>query len=617
MWHVYVIIHLHNIITKVFFLNILLTMNNDDDDDDPFDDDRQRAVYETDESGPAYVFPDPQRSLRQQAARHQQFRLPPPKRAPVARPPQARQQPQIEDDDDEDFDEPQRDAQPPQYMFDIEIIDDDPESVNPYAMRLRRHPPFDVQQQDHLHDQLRMPRVPQRIMPQAPAIVRPPQVRVPPAYQGQINPAVQRVPHRAFEHEQEPHVLPVGPRRRARDRRPDPHGRVRNGNNVLLRARNWIVTLRTMRPPRDHTGEQTPNGATLDYQCGQMEWGRTPGVNHNGAHWQGYLEFSADVTAIDIIDLFQWPTGDAHLEPRYGSQDDAINYTKKEDTRNEDFEWEEFGTKHTPDAVGAMQQLQRAIVGGARMNQFLHDNNLFSLALRCHKGVERFIQEVENTDESNMKPRPVKVIVYYGEPRSGKTGTVYRRHDRKEIFKKGRESSQHWTKYDGHPVLLIDEFGGDDCPINIGMAQEVLDQWPLELKIMYGTKPAKWNTVYLCSNLPPSQWFSRAPPQIRQSIQERIHEVWRFEKNSVFLEKGEGKYPPIPDPTILPPPSIITHAAPAVPVPVVAPVVVAPAAPPPQRFPLMSEELQETIRKILEKNPINTSPENLLRMLSS
>jgi len=93
------------------------------------------------------------------------------------------------------------------------------------------------------------------------------------------------------------------------------------------------------------------------------------------------------------------------------------------------------------------------------------------------------------------------------------------------------------------------------------MAQEWFDVYPLNLKIMYGQCKAKWNVVYLCSNVPPKDWYLGASTDIRKSLDRRIHEVWRFTKDAVYLEKGSGDFPPIPDPKIRPAPSIITHTA--------------------------------------------------------
>jgi len=228
----------------------------------------------------------------------------------------------------------------------------------------------------------------------------------------------------------------------------------RNQNGRLRRARNWVVTLIRNEPPPDMTGRRVGRTAVvLDYMCGQMEIGG----NTLHVHWQGYLEFSGDVSAIDIMNLFGWAGGEAHLEPRYGSQDDAINYTKKLETKMEEFEWEEFGQKHAADAAGGWQQVQNMIMEGADMGDFLHNNNMFRMAVQFNKGIERMMQERDNANPLANQKRKVQVILYYGEPRTGKTGTVSRRYRFSEVFKKGMEKAQGYTGYEKQHVLLLEE----------------------------------------------------------------------------------------------------------------------------------------------------------------
>lgn len=349
----------------------------------------------------------------------------------------------------------------------------------------------------------------------------------------------------------------------------EPQGEIRNrNNNRLLRAQTWVVTLRGAVAPRDHTGQQAaPNGAVLDYQCGQIELGLNPGYGQQGYHWQGYLEFSLPVTAMDIINLFGWIPGRVHLETRKGTQQQAIDYTKKEDTKEGD--WEEYGTAHPPDVINANEQIREAILDGAQLEYFIGNQNLWGTALRQHKGIERFIELVSAADPNAKKLRKIKVVVYYGDSRSGKSGTVWRRYENNidDVYKKPREASLHFTGYKKQPVLLLEEFGQHDVGLPPQMVQELLDPYPMKLKVMYGQAQAHWDTVYICSNIPPDQWYPNSTPAVRTAIQKRISEVWRFTQDAIYLEKGPGEFPPIPDPEIQPPPSIVTRPGVVLPTP--------------------------------------------------
>lgn len=411
-----------------------------------------------------------------------------------------------------------------------------------------------------------------------------------------------------------------------------PQGRARNSAGQVNNNRTWVVTLRTQNPPFfdaqgnlvDRTGIDPATGQRyvvfytnantpvyLDYMCGQMEEGRAPGPGNNGIHWQGYLEFSADVNAWDIMQFFGWAPGTVHLEPRFGTQDQAIAYTMKEETRLEGMEnaWMEIGTKHAPNAAGAWNAVQQRVLNGGNMMDFLTgDAQSFRMAIQFQAGIRNAIAELENT-EGDDALRDVKVIVYYGEPRTGKTGTIYRRHKYKDIFVRGTAAAQHYTAYRKQPVLVFNEIGSPDCHVTTSDMQTALDPYPLLINAKYTQHRARWTTVYICSNIHPQMWFPKADATVRQSIQERIHEVWRFTKDEIILEKGPGDFPPIPDPAVPNQPRIVRQpTAPALPIERPPERAVEEPAKTKQQAEL--ERVFEDIRSICEKNP-NIGLQNL------
>lgn len=412
----------------------------------------------------------------------------------------------------------------------------------------------------------------------------------------------------------------------------NPDGRARNSAGQVNNNRTWVVTLRAQNPPFfdaqgnliDRTGIDPSTGQRyvvfytntgapvyLDYMCGQMEEGRAPGPGNNGIHWQGYLEFSADVNAWDIMQFFGWAPGTVHLEPRYGTQDQAIGYTMKEETRLEGVEnaWMEVGTKHAPNAAGAWNAVQQRVLNGGNMMDFLTgDAQSFRMAIQFQAGIRNAIAELENT-EGDDALRDVKVIVYYGEPRTGKTGTIYRRHKFKDIFVRGTAAAQHYTAYRKQPVLVFNEIGSPDCHVTTSDMQTALDPYPLLINAKYTQHRARWTTVYICSNIHPQMWFPKADATVRQSIQERIHEVWRFTKDEIILEKGPGDFPPIPDPAVPNQPRIVRQpTAPALPIERPPERTVEEPAKTKQQADL--ERVFEDMRSICEKNP-NINLQNL------
>lgn len=96
---------------------------------------------------------------------------------------------------------------------------------------------------------------------------------------------------------------------------------------------NWVFTLNNPTAQEEALlNSLVPNVAV--YVVFQREKGEVQGTEH----FQGYIELKAKKTLHAMRSLLER----AHLEPRKGTQQQAIDYSKKEDTRI-DGPWE-FGT---------------------------------------------------------------------------------------------------------------------------------------------------------------------------------------------------------------------------------------------------------------------------------
>lgn len=101
-----------------------------------------------------------------------------------------------------------------------------------------------------------------------------------------------------------------------------------NKNRMDDRKRNWCFTAY--------------NEPQFDYECGKANFctfQRERGHSKDTLHWQGYVEFVDKISMEGVKKFFGDET--LHLEPRYGSAKQAVQYCQKEDTR--DGEIIEFG----------------------------------------------------------------------------------------------------------------------------------------------------------------------------------------------------------------------------------------------------------------------------------
>lgn len=210
-------------------------------------------------------------------------------------------------------------------------------------------------------------------------------------------------------------------------------------------------------------------------------------------HFQGYCEFSDKVSMATVKKVFNDNT--MHLEPRYGTQAQAIEYCCK------DGQVHEWGT---PQFSGKRNDIADIITECKTVNEVMdkypsvycaYRNGLRDIYTR------RFMEDIPDW-------RAVEVRVYYGSTGSGKTrkavteakshGTYYKLtcHDNNSLWFDG---------YTGQTSLIIDEFYGW---IKWNFLLTLLDGYnQCRLPIKGGFTFASWTHVYITSNVHPMYWY--------------------------------------------------------------------------------------------------------------
>lgn len=346
---------------------------------------------------------------------------------------------------------------------------------------------------------------------------------------------------------------------------PRPAYRRRNG--ALTRARCWVFTLwDNVHDPAAFRPALAADGTSpVDYICAQQETAPHPDQNNTtgGLHWQGYIELADRYTAPEIKAFMRWTN--VWMEPRLGPQLKAIEYTKKLLTAVPGT-WFQAGTPHAPDASGGWQTLVNNIIHNkANLLSLAEDETTARLALQYATGAEKLIGAVQSKD--NKANRPVKVICYYGPTGTGKTFRA-----RKEMCELGDDfykkiQGQWWCGYEGQKILYLDEFYGD----NISQAEflMVIDEYSHTVNVRNSTRAARWNYVFITSNVHPCKWYPRGRPEHIGSMMRRI-EVLEYMGDPVAKEAGrrlfshpsitsetEGPQIPPPHPTAFVPQQLL------------------------------------------------------------
>ena len=161
----------------------------------------------------------------------------------------------------------------------------------------------------------------------------------------------------------------------------------------------------------------------------------------------------------------------------------------------------------------------------------------------------RQLEELRQTllaEDSKQKFRIIEVIYIYGKTNTGKTYSIYKENDPKDICRitTYRSSGIIFDEYSGQKCLVFEEFRSQ---ISLAEMLTYLDKYPCRLPARYSDRVARYDKVYIISNLSlfeqyvveqkkqPQSWnaFLRRLSEIREQTSYgcyRLHDRKEFEK---------------------------------------------------------------------------------------
>lgn len=238
------------------------------------------------------------------------------------------------------------------------------------------------------------------------------------------------------------------------------------------------------------------------------------GEREGTTHLQGYVETDR---AQRLSYLRRRLSDRAHYEPRRGTQEEAIAYCQKQDTRVEGGLQLCWGTKrhdHRSGSTTQESQMGRQNPRRQAATRDLQDVRLQSKRPEdCGDDVllyPGFIRAVSFITSSSLGPfRPdIRCVTIEGPSGCGKSYAAYRVGG-EELVTVSTGNGGVW--FGGRTygrVLVIDEFVGQ---IQLNMMLQLLDPYPYRLPIKGGFVPACYNLVLITTNLEPSKWYATTP----------------------------------------------------------------------------------------------------------
>ena len=235
-----------------------------------------------------------------------------------------------------------------------------------------------------------------------------------------------------------------------------------------------------------------------------------------GDHWQGYIEFENRYSADQIramMNTFGWDSSHLYLRPRWGTQEQAIKYCKKDDTRdpNPRKQFRELGVKHAPSAAQAPGAVEAAIIGG--MNEEDVMKAFPTYYMKHSAGISRMCARLQQPP----RWRKVEVHILWGPTGTWKSRTaldICEKETGDLPYVRRLSSGVSVTDlnlYKGQTHYVWDEFNPYKYPLDELLPDT--DGNPLTRNQKYGSVHVQWTTMFITTNIDPAIWYRDANPE--------------------------------------------------------------------------------------------------------
>jgi len=239
-------------------------------------------------------------------------------------------------------------------------------------------------------------------------------------------------------------------------------------------------------------------------------------------HFQGYCEFKQQMRMNAAKALLGGDT--VHLEPRMGSQAQAIAYCMKEDTRVPYTVPFEEGTPRTQGKRVDLEGFKDAVFLGAAQRDLVDEHlGIIARYPKLYQTLTLMNRPVRTTD--------LVVTLHIGDTGLGKTRAVEDEFGTSPSFYNAPLSNgTMWLDgYDRHTVVLLDDFGGATSHVSLCFVLRLLDRYPCLVPTKGGH--AWWlpNEVHVTTNLLPATWYKwEGRGEQYKALARRFHKVYLY-----------------------------------------------------------------------------------------
>lgn len=255
----------------------------------------------------------------------------------------------------------------------------------------------------------------------------------------------------------------------------------------------------------------------MRYVC----WGRETCPKTGKVHYQGWFQLERKRRMKSLSKTFK--SKQLFLTICKGTHAQNDTYCKKEG------EYKSLGQYKTERQRTDLYDVHEAIMKGSTITEIQEEfpSQFYKYANNINKGIQ-----LQETKRNRGKQRDIKVVLLTGPTGCGKTSFAMKQ---KDLFKKEGGSLKWFDGYDGEKCLLIDEYANQ---VPITQLLPLLDRYPLQLEVKGSMTWAKWDKVYITTNL--RELHEQANPEHKKALARRItHTVswWDLEKGQEPIEQ--------------------------------------------------------------------------------
>lgn len=234
-------------------------------------------------------------------------------------------------------------------------------------------------------------------------------------------------------------------------------------------------------------------------------------------HIQGYVQFSKRLTLSTVKRL----VGErAHCEVSRGTPQQAAQYCKK------DGDFKEIGGIRGGQGTRTdLVEVFRACVSGRTFGQVAEAYP--SAALRYGSGIQRLRQLSRPTRTSAPQ-----IWCFWGKTGSGKTRRVWEYTNDHALWV--HPGDRWFDGYDGQHAVLFDDFDGSWFKLSFLL--RLLDRYPMPVAVKGGHTWWVPKTIYITSNLNPSEWYPQANTNHQAALMRRLREFGTIEECTGYPE---------------------------------------------------------------------------------